>query len=150
MKLGDAAIGKIAYEPGWRWSVDIGPRVGTPLCETHHIGVVISGRLQIEMRDGSSLTIGPDDAFEVPPGHDAWVMGPGTKDEHVVPAERRTPVTRKANLVVTRGVVTGTWSAKGDELVVTWLDPAEPPRRALADEAARLSGILGRSLDLRL
>ena len=75
VEIGDAAIGKIAYEPGWRWSVDIGPRVGTPLCETHHIGVVISGRLQIEMRDGSSLTIGPDDAFEVPPGHDAWVLG---------------------------------------------------------------------------
>ncbi len=101
--------------------------------------------------DAESLAAArPSSAVRLLPGHDAWVMGPGTKDEHVVPAERRTPVTRKANLVVTRGVVTGTWSAKGDELVVTWLDPAEPPRRALADEAVRLSGILGRSLDLRL
>ncbi len=92
----------------------------------------------------------PSSAVRLLPGHDAWVMGPGTKDEQVVPADRRTPVTRKANLVVSGGVVTGTWSAKGDELVVTWLDPADPPRRALADEADRLSGILGRSLDLRL
>jgi class 3 adenylate cyclase len=75
VEIADAAIGKIAYEPGWRWSVDIGPRVGSELCEVYHIGVVISGRLQIEMRDGSTLTIGPDDAFEVPPGHDAWVLG---------------------------------------------------------------------------
>jgi class 3 adenylate cyclase len=75
VEIADAAIGKIAYEPGWRWSVDIGPRVGTELCEVYHIGAVISGRLQIEMRDGSSMTIGPDDAFEVPPGHDAWVLG---------------------------------------------------------------------------
>ena len=75
VEIADAAIGKIAYEPGWRWSVDIGPRVGVAHCEVHHVGVVISGRLQIEMRDGSTMTIGPDDAFEVPPGHDAWVIG---------------------------------------------------------------------------
>ena len=75
VEISDSAIGKIAYEPGWRWSVDIGPRLGSAFCEVHHIGVVISGRLQIEMRDGSTMTIGPDDAFEVPPGHDAWVVG---------------------------------------------------------------------------
>ena len=75
VEIADAAIGRIAYEPGWRWSVDIGSRLGQLHCEVHHIGVVISGRLQIAMRDGSSMTIGPDDAFEVPPGHDAWVVG---------------------------------------------------------------------------
>jgi class 3 adenylate cyclase len=75
VEIADAAIGRISYEPGWRWSVDIGPRLGATHCEVHHVGVVISGRLQVEMRDGSSLVIGPDDAFEVPPGHDAWVVG---------------------------------------------------------------------------
>ena len=27
------------------------------------------------MDDGTSLAIGPDDAYEIPPGHDAWVVG---------------------------------------------------------------------------
>jgi Winged helix DNA-binding domain len=83
------------------------------------------------------------------PGHDAWVMGPGTQDVHVTPATRRDPVTRKANLVVAGGVVSGTWAAKGDDLVVTWYaDAGRVPRSGLAEEAERLGGILGRSLRL--
>jgi hypothetical protein len=81
------------------------------------------------------------------PGHDQWVIGPSTKDEHVVPPEHRTPVTRKANLVVAGGVVSGTWSVKADELTVTWF-PARgrPPRKAFDEEIARLSAILDRPL----
>lgn len=92
----------------------------------------------------------PSAAVRLLPGHDQWVIGPGTEDEHVVPADRRTPVTRKANLVVIRGVVGGTWSVKADELAVTWLDASPPPRQALEDEVARLSTILGRPLLMRL
>lgn len=77
------------------------------------------------------------------PGHDQWVIGPGTKDEHVVPPEHRTPVTRKANLVVAGGVVSGTWSVKADQLTVTWFRGRTP---ALGEEIARLSTILGRPL----
>jgi class 3 adenylate cyclase len=75
VELGDAAIGRIAYEPGWRWSEDVRPIVGTDRCEVHHVGVVISGWLTVQMADGSHLDLGPDDAFEIPPGHDAWVVG---------------------------------------------------------------------------
>ena len=45
--------------------------------------------------DAESLAAGaPSSAMRLLPGHDAWVMGPGTKDEHVVPADaprRRSP-----------------------------------------------------------
>lgn len=75
VELGDVVIGRTHYEPGWRWSTDLKPLVGTELCEFHHLGVVLSGRLHVELGDGSSLEIGPMDAFEVPPGHDAWVVG---------------------------------------------------------------------------
>jgi class 3 adenylate cyclase len=75
VEIGDAAIGRIAYQPGWRWSEDVMPRVGTASCQVHHVGVVISGRLTVEMLDGSRLTLEPNDAFEIPPGHDAWVEG---------------------------------------------------------------------------
>jgi class 3 adenylate cyclase len=75
VELGDVAVGRVTYEPGWRWSTDVQPLVGTSLCEVHHIGFVVSGRLRTEMADGSTMDVGPDDAFEIPPGHDAWVVG---------------------------------------------------------------------------
>jgi hypothetical protein len=42
------------------------------------------------------------------PGHDQWVVGPGTKDVDFTPPSRRDLVTRKASLVVVGGVVCGT------------------------------------------
>ncbi len=73
--LGDTVVGRQVFEPGWRWSVDTKPVVGTEWCEVFHQGVVISGRLRVAMSDGPELELGPDDLFEVPPGHDAWVIG---------------------------------------------------------------------------
>ena len=75
VELGDVAIGRVRYEPGWRWSVDLKPVVGTESCEVHHIGVVLSGTLRVMLNDGQTVDLEPDDAFEVPPGHDAWVVG---------------------------------------------------------------------------
>jgi class 3 adenylate cyclase len=75
VELGDVAIGRVIYEPGWRWSVDLKPIVRTESCEIHHLGFVVSGRLRVVMNDGSTVLLEPDDAFEVPPGHDAWVEG---------------------------------------------------------------------------
>jgi class 3 adenylate cyclase len=75
VELGDVAIGRVSYDPGWRWSIDLKPRVHTESCEIHHIGFVVSGRLRVVMNDGSTIELEPDDAFEVPPGHDAWVVG---------------------------------------------------------------------------
>ncbi|ADB30190.1 hypothetical protein Kfla_1086 [Kribbella flavida DSM 17836] len=83
------------------------------------------------------------------PGHDQWVIGPGTSDVHVTPASLRALMTRKANPVVVGGVVCGTWALRGDELTVAWLGERRPPEKAIEQEAARLSGILGRDLHLR-
>ena len=92
----------------------------------------------------------PSNAVRFLPGHDQWVMGPGTKDVHVTPQSRRDPVTRKANLVIVGGVVCGTWTRKGDELTVVWRDERRRPEEAIEQEAARLARILGRDLHLRL
>ena len=75
VELGDVVLGRAVYQPGWRWSKDLKPLVGTTSCEFHHVGVVLSGHLRVEMDDGSTLDLGPLDAFEIPPGHDAWVVG---------------------------------------------------------------------------
>lgn len=87
------------------------------------------------------------DAVRLLPGHDHWAMGPGTADTHVVPPSRRTPITRKANLAVAGGVVSGTWSVRDAQLGVTWFgERGEPPRQALEEQAARLAALLDRSL----
>lgn len=65
----------MTYEPGWRWSVDVKPIAGTQACQFHHVGVTMSGRLRVQMQDGVELEIGPGEVFEIPPGHDAWVVG---------------------------------------------------------------------------
>jgi class 3 adenylate cyclase len=75
VELGDLAIGRAVFEPGWRWSEHVKPIVGTESCQVHHIGYVVSGHLRIEMNDGASLDVMGGDAFEIPPGHDAWVIG---------------------------------------------------------------------------
>ena len=92
----------------------------------------------------------PSDAVRFLPGHDQWVIGPGTKDTHVTPASRRDLMTRKANPVVVGGVVSGTWARQGDDLTVTWLDERSRPDAALEQEAGRLADLLGRDLRVRL
>jgi hypothetical protein len=85
-------------------------------------------------------------AVRLLPGYDQWVLGPGTADAHVVPPARRTLVSRKANLVVAGGVVSGTWSLTDHRVVVAWFTEAgpPPPHGALAEDAARLATILDR------
>ena len=75
VELDDTVVGHMVYQPGWRWSNDVKPIAGTESCQYHHLGLTISGRLRVQMPDGTELEIGPGDVFEIPPGHDAWVVG---------------------------------------------------------------------------
>ncbi|HEY7261004.1 MAG TPA: crosslink repair DNA glycosylase YcaQ family protein [Trebonia sp.] len=85
-------------------------------------------------------------AVRLLPGYDQWVLGPGTADPHIVPPARRNLVSRQANIVIAGGVVSGTWSLTGDEVVTTWFAEARPPaREELAQQVARLTAILGRT-----
>lgn len=103
----------------------------------------------VAREDVDALTIAhPSEEVRFLPGHDQWVMGPGTRDPHVTPSTRRDLMTRKANPVIVGGVVCGTWAQQGDEITVTWLDERRRPVKAIEREASRLAAILGR--DLRL
>lgn len=83
------------------------------------------------------------------PAYDQWVLGPGTADPHVVPTSRRGLISRGANIVITGGVVSGTWSLSEDQVVAMCFDEAGPPlRAALEEEVERLTTILGRPLRL--
>lgn len=73
--LDEASIGRFIFQPGWRWSKDVAPVAGTKSCQFRHLGYTISGALEVHMDDGTTLTIRAGEAYEIPPGHDAWVVG---------------------------------------------------------------------------
>lgn len=73
--LDDATIGHCTFDPGWRWSTHLASVLGVPTCPMRHLGYSISGAVHVEMEDGQTLDIGPDAAFDIPPGHDKWVVG---------------------------------------------------------------------------
>jgi hypothetical protein len=80
LNTADGAIGRLVFEPGWRWSNDVKPLAGTASCEAPHFQYHVSGRLAIRMDDGTEFIAGPGDVTSLPSGHDAWVVG----DEPVV------------------------------------------------------------------
>ncbi len=113
------------------------------------VEVDVAGESAYVLREDTDelMAARPTKAVRLLPGHDQWVMGPGTKDRHVIPLPRRTVVTRNSNLIISGGVVSGTWSVKGGEARITWFgENGNPPRNALAQEVARLSAILDRPL----
>ncbi len=76
-ELDEMVIGRMTMEPGWEWDRDVKPLAQTEACQYHHLGVALSGVLHVEMVDGTTSEIGPDEAFEIPAGHHAWVVGDG-------------------------------------------------------------------------
>ena len=75
VNLAGRTIGRGVFEPGWRWSENIKPIAKTDSCEVSHLGYCLSGRMRVFMDDGSEGEVGPGDAFAIPPGHDAEVVG---------------------------------------------------------------------------
>jgi class 3 adenylate cyclase len=73
--LGDITVGYFVNEPGWSWYEDVRPRVGGEWCQARHLGMIVSGRLGIELEDGTKLEFGPEDVFDIPPGHNGWTVG---------------------------------------------------------------------------
>ena len=75
VRVGDLVVGRLEQQPGWRWSEQVKPIAGTESCQFHHIGVGISGAAMIRMDDGTEVLIEAGDVFDIPPGHDQWVVG---------------------------------------------------------------------------
>jgi hypothetical protein len=74
VEIAGMTVARTVQDPGWRWSRDLQPLVGGEWCEARHIGVIISGRLGA-LRDGAVLEFGPDDVYDIPPGHDGYTIG---------------------------------------------------------------------------
>ena len=75
VRLGGMTIGRATYQPGWKWSLHVGPTAGTKSCQVEHVGMVISGTAVAAMDDGRMIELRAGDLFYIAPGHDSWVVG---------------------------------------------------------------------------
>jgi hypothetical protein len=76
VKLGSMVLGRATYEPGWKWSLHVGPGVGAPRCTVEHIGLVVSGVATVAFEDGRVVELREGTLFHVPAvPHDSWVVG---------------------------------------------------------------------------
>jgi hypothetical protein len=81
VRLGGVTIGRATYQPGWKWSVDVGPGAGASRCTVEHVGLVLSGSATVAFDDGRVVTLRAGDLFHVgATPHDSWVVG---KDPYV-------------------------------------------------------------------
>ena len=74
--IGGLTIGRATYEPGWKWSVDVGASVGAERCEVEHVGLVLQGTATAAFEDGRVIELRAGSLFYIPPiPHDSWVVG---------------------------------------------------------------------------
>jgi hypothetical protein len=88
------------------------------------------------------------DEVRLLPGHDQWVLGPGTADAHVVPPDQRRHVTKGTPLVIRSGVVSGIWAVRRDRLQISWFADRKPPVQDLREQAGRVADLLGRAVEI--
>jgi hypothetical protein len=74
-RAGDARVKRMVYPPGFRWSVDMKPAVGTELCMHAHVGFLVHGEIHIEYADGCVIEHRAPQIVAIEPGHDGWVVG---------------------------------------------------------------------------
>ena len=76
VRLGGLTIGRATYQPGWKWSLHVGPGVGASSCTVEHVGLVLSGIATAAFDDGRVVELKAGELFYIPPvPHDSWVVG---------------------------------------------------------------------------
>ena len=80
VRLAGTVVSHHFLQPGWSWEAHAQPEVGAASCELYHRGVVLSGRMGVRTDEGEEVVIGPNQIFDLPPGHVTWVEG----DEELV------------------------------------------------------------------
>jgi hypothetical protein len=74
-RAGEARVKRMIYPPGFRWSKDMKPAIGTALCMHAHVGFLAHGEIHIEYADGCVVEHKAPQIVAIDPGHDGWVVG---------------------------------------------------------------------------
>lgn len=75
VRAGTARVKRLVYRPGFRWSTDVKPLVGTDHCMHGHLGFLAQGHIQGEYADGCGFDFRAPHVVVIEPRHDAWVVG---------------------------------------------------------------------------
>lgn len=75
IRVGALALGYAEVAPGFRWSTHLRQESDEQLCQVHHLQLLLSGRFAVQMAGEEVVEMEPMEVFDVPPGHDAWVVG---------------------------------------------------------------------------
>ena len=76
VRLGEMTIGRATYQPGWKWSNDVGPGLDEQFCTVEHVGMVVSGAAAVAFPGEQVIEMKPGDLFYVTAEpHDSWVVG---------------------------------------------------------------------------
>jgi quercetin dioxygenase-like cupin family protein len=69
-------LGRATYQPGWKWSLHVGPLFKARRCTVEHLGMVLSGHVTAAFDDGRVFDLVAGTVFYIPPEpHDSWVVG---------------------------------------------------------------------------
>lgn len=74
-RVGTGRVKRVVYQPGFRWSTDMKPIVGTDLCMHAHVGFLVRGHIEIRYADGCTVEFVAPQPVEIDPGHDGAVIG---------------------------------------------------------------------------
>jgi hypothetical protein len=72
---GSGRVKRAVYPPGFRWSKDLKPAIGTELCKHAHVGFLARGRIAGEYADGCRFDFAAPQVVVIEAGHDGWVVG---------------------------------------------------------------------------
>jgi len=75
VRTGHARVKRMIYPPGFRWSKDMKPVVGSNLCMHAHVGFLAHGQIHIQYEDGCVVEYAAPAVVSIDPGHDGWVVG---------------------------------------------------------------------------
>jgi len=75
VRVGAARVKRMVYPPGFRWSTNIKPIVGTDFCMHAHVGFLARGQISVQYADGCTVKLTAPAVVAIEPEHDAWVVG---------------------------------------------------------------------------
>jgi hypothetical protein len=59
VRIGSMTIGRATYQPGWKWSLHVGPGIGASRCNVEHVWLVVTGCATAAMEDGTIHDLRP-------------------------------------------------------------------------------------------
>nr|WP_280389735.1 winged helix DNA-binding domain-containing protein [Nocardia wallacei] len=112
-------------------------------------------RAWLRTADAEDLAgITPEPSVHLLGPFDQYILGPGTNDTAVLPAEHRAKVSRTAGwispLVLTNGRITGTWESADDLLTVTMFTGRAPATHLLREQVTAVARATARTGPLTL